>query len=395
MSIAQLQIRKWALALAFCAYCEAPAHAQEMFGQPQARLLSRFAFQQLTGGVIIVKAQFNNFPDSLQFVLDTGSGGISLDSATAEELKLPLVKSDKTIRGIAGVRNVMFANNHLLRFPGLTVDSLNFHINDYELLSNVYGVKVDGIIGYAFLRRYLVHIDYNNMVLSVYSPGAFKYARGGHTLRPAIAGLPMLYCNLSEQRRYLARFYFDTGAGLCLLFNQDFVDDSTVFNGRKRRYPTMAEGLGGKKLMELTTLKFKNVPTYIFDDEFNVTSYPFLGGLIGNDLLRRFNVTINYPQSEIHLQPNNHYRDPFDYSYTGMGLFMQEGHVTVSDVMKDSPAEKAGLKEGDHIIGVGNDLSGNLQTYKQILQDSGRKVKLLYQRDGELNQTTLFIKSIR
>jgi predicted metalloprotease with PDZ domain len=155
--------------------------------------------------------------------------------------------------------------------------------------------------------------------------------------------------------------------------------------------------------MELTTLKdfklgpykFKNVPTYIFDDEFNVTSYPFLGGLIGNDLLRRFNVTINYPQSEIHLQPNNHYRDPFDYSYTGMGLFMQEGHVTVSDVMKDSPAEKAGLKEGDHIIGVGNDLSGNLQTYKQILQDSGRKVKLLYQRDGELNQTTLFIKSIR
>lgn len=398
-----MQIKIWGLVLVLCGASKMPVYGQEMFGQPQAKLLSRFTFQQLTGGVIILKAQFNNYPDSLQFVLDTGSGGISLDSATAEELKLPLVKSDKTIRGIAGVRNVMFANNHTLRFAGLTVDSLNFHINDYELLSNVYGVKVDGIIGYAFLRRYLVRIDYDNMVISVYNPGAFKYPRGGHTLRPAIAGLPMLYCNLSEQRRYLARFYFDTGAGLCLLFSQDFVDDSTVFNGRKRRYPTMAEGLGGKKLMELTTLKdfklgpykFRHVPTYIFDDEFNVTSYPFLGGLIGNDLLRRFNVTLNYPQSEIHLQPNNHFRDPFDYSYTGMGLFMEDGHVTVSDVMKNSPAEKAGLKEGDYIIGVGNDLSGNLQTFKQILQDSGRKVKLLYQRDGELNQTMLFIKSIR
>jgi len=42
--------------------------------------------------------------------------------------------------------------------------------------------------------------------------------------------------------------------------------------------------------------KFRQVPVHIFDDEFNVTSYPLMGGIIGNDLLRRFNMIINYPE---------------------------------------------------------------------------------------------------
>ncbi len=28
----------------------------------------------------------------------------------------------------------------------------------------------------------------------------------------------------------------------------------------------------------------------------NVTAYPFLGGLMGNDMMRRFNIVFNYPE---------------------------------------------------------------------------------------------------
>ena len=64
---------------------------------------------------------------------------------------------------------------------------------------------------------------------------------------------------------------------------------------------TQAEGVGGKAYMKVTTVRefkigpyrFRKVPIYVFDDEYNVTSYPYLGGLIGNDLLRRFNLIIN------------------------------------------------------------------------------------------------------
>src|SRR5215471_8382114 len=77
--------------------------AQEEFIEPPARQLTRVRFQQLTGGVIMLQGQLIGYPDTLNFILDTGSGGISLDSTTAEYLKLKPVPTDRTIRGIAGI----------------------------------------------------------------------------------------------------------------------------------------------------------------------------------------------------------------------------------------------------------------------------------------------------
>ena len=46
---------------------------------------------------------------------------------------------------------------------GLTIDSLDFHVNDYDILSSVYGDRIDGIIGYSFFSRYIVKIDYDSI----------------------------------------------------------------------------------------------------------------------------------------------------------------------------------------------------------------------------------------
>ena len=92
------------------------------------------------------------------------------------------------------------------------------------------------------------------------------------------------------------------------------------------------------KEVKIGPYRFRKVPTNILDDEFNATSYPFLGGLIGSDILRRFNMTINYPKREIHLLPNSHFRDEFDYSYTGMNMFYVDGKIMADDVIEGSPA---------------------------------------------------------
>ncbi|RYG00639.1 MAG: signal protein PDZ, partial [Chitinophagaceae bacterium] len=96
--------------------------AQEEFVPPPAKLLTSFSFHMLTGGVITIQVQIDGHPDTLNFVLDTGSGGISLDSTTVEELKIKTELSDRTIRGIAGIRRVRFAYNRTLILPGLEVD---------------------------------------------------------------------------------------------------------------------------------------------------------------------------------------------------------------------------------------------------------------------------------
>ncbi len=151
--------------------------AQETFVQPAARQITTFPFTVFTGGVILLKAKLNDFPDSLNFILDTGSGGISLDSMTCVRLRMAPVPSDKTILGIAGVRQVKFLYNQTLHLPGLTVDSLNFHVNDYDILTSVYGEKVDGIIGFSFFSRYIVQINYDSSRISVWTLGNFRYPK--------------------------------------------------------------------------------------------------------------------------------------------------------------------------------------------------------------------------
>ena len=377
--------------------------AQEEFVPPPAKLLTTFTFRTFTGGVVLLKGRVGNYPDTLNFILDTGSGGISLDSATCERLKIKSEASDRTIRGIAGMRTVRFVYNQRLHLPGITVDSLNFHVNDYEILSSAYGEQIDGIIGYSFLSRYIVSINYDSSRIHVYSQGSIKYPRGGFLLRPILSTLPIQQARINDSRVINNRFYFDTGAGLCLLLSTDFVEDSAVLSSKKKPVLTQGEGLGGKMEMKLTTIKefrlgpyrFRKVPIYIFDDLYNVTAYPYLGGLIGNDILRRFNVIINYDRRDIYLLPNSHFRDPFDYSYTGLGIYKIDGEVVVVDIMKGSPAEKAGFQSGDVIIAINNNFTKNVQQYKNMMQNVGEKLKFLVQREEGPVLLTLKVGSVR
>jgi hypothetical protein len=376
---------------------------QEEFIPAQAKLLAKIPFVQLSGGIVVLRAQIDHFPDTLNFVFDTGSGGISLDSVTAGYLGVKTVGSDKTIRGIAGVKMVEFSNDHTLKLKGLTAEHLDFHINDYDLLTSVYGVKIDGIIGYSFLRRYIVRLDYDSLQMQVYSPGTFKYPRGGYLLKPDFSTLPLQPALVTDGRPILSRFIFDTGAGLSFLLSKDFVDDSAVFRKGRKFYPTQAEGLGGKTRMELTIskevkigpYKFKKVPTHVFADDYNVTSYPLLGGLIGNDILRRFNVIINYPDQSIYLNPNSHFNEPFDYSYTGLGIYLIEGEIRVIDVIPGSPGDKAGFLPGDIIFSVETNASKNIQAYKNLFQNSVGKVRVVIFRGQNPMVLRIDIKDIR
>ena len=388
--------------IAFFVFISFKNFAQEEFVPPPAKQLTTVSFKMLTGGIIIIRATLDDFKDSMNFVMDTGSGGISLDSVTCEDHKLKIKPSDRIVRGIAGSKNVSFSYDHTLHMQGLTVNALDFHINNYDILSSAYGMKIDGIIGYSFFRRFLVFLDYDNEIMKVFTPGTFKYPRGGYLLKPQFSTLPMQSAQIKDNTGITGRFYLDTGAGLCLLLNNDFAHDSSVFKKSRKFYLTQAEGLGGKADMKLSVVKelkigpyrFKNVPAYIFNDDYGVTNYPVLGGLIGNDIMRRFNVIINYPQQEIFIKPNNHFLDSFDYSYSGLGFYLVEGAITVTDIVKNSPAEKAGFHENDVILGVANNFSNNIQIYKALLQNASEKVNVVVMRDGVPKVIQIRIKSI-
>ena len=395
-------MKKKSKLIALLLFVVSATRSQEEFIEPASKLLTRVPFTQLTGGVVILQAQLDNFPDTLNFILDTGSSGISLDSSTVAYFKLQPEASDRTIRGIAGIKKVGFLYNRSLRFPNLKVDSLNFHVNDYSVLTSVYGEQIDGIIGYSLFSRYILKINYDSLKIDICSKGSIRYPKGGFLFRPILSTLPVQFARVKDETTHHARFLHDIGAGVCLMLSQDFVDDSALLQKKRKLWPKDGEGIGGKISMNLTIVKelklgpyrFRNIPTYIFEDAFNVTSYPYLGGLIGNDILRRFNVIFNYAKRDIHMIPNSHFRDPFDYSYSGIELYFINGEIQIGTVAKGSPAEQAGIKEEDVLVAVNNDFSQNFSRYKTALLTPNAKVKLIIRRAGELLEMEMKVKSI-
>lgn len=373
----------------------ATAQPSTLVGEP--KLLASFPFKTFSGGVMVLQARVGNIKDTFNFILDTGSGGISLDSATCADYKLPSRPTDTIITGIAGAQKTPFVFNHPLHLPGLTVPGMDFHVVDYSILSSVYGEKIDGIIGYSFLKNHIVQVDFDSTVIHVYSPGVVNYPRGGFTLHPIFTSLAIQWLNIKDARKMGFNFYIDTGAGLCLLMSEQFVKENNFLLSRRKPVITQVEGVGGRLQMRLTVIKrlrlgpytFYNVPTYLYDDLYNVTGYPFVGGVIGNDMLRRFNLTINYPAREVHLLPNSHFREPFDYVYTGLGIYFEEGLIKVEDVAPGSPAEKAGIKIGDVVVSIGNNFSNNIMSYKNTLQTPNEKLKIIVQRAGMLLELKL------
>ena len=371
--------------------------------KPAAKLLQSINFKEYTGGVMVIQAKIDTISQPLNFIFDTGSSGISLDSATCVEFKLTTKSTDTSVSGIAGTRKVSYVFNKKFTVGNLVTDSLNFYVNDYAILQSVYGERIDGIVGYSFISKYIFKIDFDSLKMEIFSPGKIKYETGSTTLKPSISRLITTNAEVKEKDRIEKNFYFDTGAGLNLLLTENFVKENKFLMRRRKVLTTQVQGLGGKKTIGLTVIKklkfgnyvFRNVPTNIYKDSGNSVFSTDIVGLIGNDIFRRFNMVINYGASEINLKPNSNFTDLFDYAYTGVSLFSDGQNVYADDIIENSPAEKSGLKNGDIIIGVGLSFSGDIQTYEKLLQKAKESIKIFVKRNDKIFFVTLTPLSIR
>ena len=222
-------------------------------------------------------------------------------------------------------------------------------------------------------------------------------------LYPHIGKLPISSARVSDQTTKKLHYIFDIGAGLTVLFSDDYIMDSALLKSKRKKYIKLAEGLGGTIDMQLTIMKelkigpyrFKNIPINYFNDSVNVTNYPILGGIIGNEILRRFNVILNYDKKQIYIKPNKSFDDLFDYAYSGLEIYNLDGKILVGEVPKKSPAEAAGVKEGDEIMGINKQIGVSLNEMKSILQNNVGNVMLIVNRNGELFHIKMKVIDIR
>ena len=114
----------------------------------------------------------------LKFVLDTGVRTAILTQKSFSDI-LNLVYSRKyTITGPGGEKMVdaYVTNNVSLGLPGVhgRGHALLVLDQDYLELRNYLGTDVHGILGYELFSRFIVKVDYERNLLTLYLPNVFK-----------------------------------------------------------------------------------------------------------------------------------------------------------------------------------------------------------------------------
>lgn len=375
-----------------------------------------FEFQN---NFILVKAVFNKtFP--LNFIFDTGAEHTLLFKKEYSDIlglkydrKIKLIGADQSEEMFALIiRNVPFGLSPTVSY---SQDILVLE-HDFFQLDEITGLYVDGIISSSFFKTYITHIDYKKRMISFIQPNAFRFNSRKFTKVPMEVNNGKVYVNgvvTIQNKKIPVKLLMDTGAGLPLLLfsdsHPDFAPPNKTIPGR------LGKGLGGYleghigKITELQLEKFKfpNIVTSFQKlDSVKLTESMDSGsklekhGLLGNQLLSRFDVYIDYQKNMLYLSPIKDLQKEFLIDRSGLEI-LATGHdlkqFFINSVIPDSPADQAGLKKGDVLKKVSG-INTNLLTLDNLVNSfaktPGRRIKIVYLRDGNEYRTVVTLRSL-
>src|SRR5260370_23548539 len=110
----------------------------------------------------------------LSFVLDSGSTRILIDRKLATDLGLQANGKGSLQGAGAGRIPIEFIHDVRLAFPGVESTGFEMSTADLQPLEKSLGAKVDGILGYEVLSRFVITVDYEAKSLTFTLPEAFR-----------------------------------------------------------------------------------------------------------------------------------------------------------------------------------------------------------------------------
>lgn len=363
---------------------------------------------------LVVLPVFVNNSDTLNFILDSGlSNTIITDKELADRLNMRYLKELK-MYGFGGgtALSALHSVENTIRIPGITGEHQDIVVipdPDFDF-SKLLGIKVHGLLGYNLFRDLIIEVNYDSRYITFHTPRSYVYKNRKRvtTLPLAIIDTkPFITSEILQENnsRTEARFLIDSGASFALWL--DLNSDSSFILPQRTEPVYLGTGLGGAVYARAGRIKefgngnmrLQNVIASYADT--SITATPFYddqrNGTIGADILSRFNVVYDYRNCKISFRPNSKTKQAFEINLSGMEICCPspgENLFNISTICQDSPAYKAGLKTGDQVLGINyQELSGmNLsEVHALLLKKQGKKMNVLYKRDGKVNSVNLIM----
>lgn len=122
-------------------------------------------------------------------------------------------------------------------------------------------------------------------------------------------------------------------------------------------------------------------------------------GLLGQDVLKQFILTVDLPNERLYLRPDpNYHPDPLRYTAVGIQVQRRGTAFFVASVWEGSPASEADIRLGDEIFKIdGKPLSsGALRAPSVHLlhRPEGAKIHLLLRRDSRTFERVLVCRNL-
>lgn len=361
---------------------------------------------ELNNRHIILKGKVNSQP--IEFVLDTGDQYAIVDLDLAQRMNLSLEGNVRV--GGAGASTLMgaFVKDATFTLDGLPGFSqpVKMALPLGNILSPRAGRAFQGIIGYEFIREFVVEIDYQARVLKLHDKENFTYSGPGESIPITLVhGHPILEAEVTPAGStppLKGKFVFDIGAAMTLALHSPFVAENKLLGPHFKTIRSLGgAGAGGEttgQLGRVTELKLgsftiKNPITLFSEDKAGALANSALAGNIGARVAAKFRLFLDYGRKRIIFEPNSTFAAPYDQSSAGMSLIAEGSDFRtfrIRAVLENSPASEIGLQKDDMIVSIDNQPAAEF-TLSKLNEMFERSVpyKLTVRRGDQTLQLTL------
>ena len=371
---------------------------------------------QYINNFIIVTINFNGYLP-LKFIFDTGAEHTILTKREVGDLMRIQYEREFRVTGSDLKTPLVAYLARRIRFdiPGKVyapAEDILVLEEDYFRFEEYAGVDVHGVLSANMFSQYIVKINYDKHVISLYNRETFKVRESGY--RPLSVELYRNKIYLNTTLQVLpdsianVKLLIDTGAGLPILL---FSNTHPLVHPPEKALPSnIGMGLGGYiegytgrlHQVDLGNFDQKGVVTY-FQDLDTTMNQEYLNnrdGLVGNTLLSHFHLILDYQSALIWLKPGKSYKSAYVYDRSGLSIIATGARFNkyiVQNVLPNSPGAEIDIRRDDQIIGIRGLPIGfySLSDIQHILQKKpGKKIRIKIKRGDQKLKKKIVLREL-
>jgi hypothetical protein len=322
-------------------------------------------------------------------VFDTGAVNV-MSANFAQQLGLKIEEKATDFGAIGGSVKARTVHVDTLTIGELNIKNQTFYVLDIPSDAGTPQM----LVGWEFMQMFAVEIDFIRNEITFFEGTHFRYQGKGEAV-PIFLHTNGNGIDVDAKVDGIkGRFLVDSGNQFGTFLSSVFVAQNNLvqkLNARYRGYN--GRGFGGDSppawyvrlhSFEIGKVKIKGPISRLqtandsFDDK--------LAGNIGQDILNRFIVTVDCRHAVMYLEKTPLWNKRASFNRTGMLVDYNHDSDEIKTVFPNSPAEAAGLREGDRILTINGTRPSDDPNDPLFRQPVGTVLHLQVQR-GETSQT--------